>query len=247
MDGEIGQMTGYYLGELLDHLTSRHTPPQVIARFEFAFFRLLEHQRDPVVLNQALASEPELFVDLVKRVYRGKSEPRRRARGANDENMASQAWWVLEGWSGYPGRQEDGTLDAEVMAKWVTDARLELSEVDRADIGDEVIGQSFAYSPTGSDDIWPAESVRDLLESIGSRELENGIILGRLNSRGVTTRGVYDGGDQERTLANQYRDWSARTKAKWPRTARVLRSIAESYERDAQREDIEAELDADQP
>lgn len=113
-------------------------------------------------------------------------------------------------------------------------------------IGDEVIGQSFAYSPVGSVGNWPAEPVRDLLEAIGSRELGNGFILGRLNSRGVTTRGVYDGGDQERTLAKQYRDWSARTMTDWPRSARVLKSIVESYERDAQCEDIEAELDADQ-
>jgi hypothetical protein len=115
----------------------------------------------------------------------------------------------------------------------------------KADIGDELIGQTFAHSPKGADGVWPAEPVRDLIETIGSRELENSVVIGRLNSRGVTTRGVYDGGRQERDLAQQYRDWSGAVRAKWPRTSRILRSLSDSYERDARREDVRAELDAD--
>lgn len=246
LDGETGQMTGYYLGQILAYLTSTDAPRDEIAGFEFAYYRLLEHHRDPVVLNQALATEPELFVDLVKRVYRGKNEPRRN-RADNDEDHATRAWWVLHGWVGFPGRRDDGTLDEDIMRKWVVSARLLLSDLDRADIGDELIGQAFAHSPAGHDGTWPAEPVRDMLEAIGSRELENGLVIGRLNSRGVTSRGVYDGGDQERTLAAKYRSGSHSTKATWPRTSRVLRAIAESYERDAKREDLEAALDADQP
>ena len=244
-DGEIGQMTGYYLGQILDYLISKDSPREAIAGFEFAYYRLLEHHREPVVLNQVLATEPELFVDLVKRVYRGKNEPRRK-RSQSDEDQATQAWWVLHGWAGYPGRRDDGTLDADIMRRWVTAARLLLSESDRADIGDEVIGQAFAHSPLGEDGVWPAEPIRDMLENIGSRDLENGLVIGRLNSRGVTSRGVYDGGDQERALASTYRGGSTSTKGTWPRTSRVLREIAESYERDAAREDLQAELDADQ-
>lgn len=82
-----------------------------------------------------------------------------------------------------------------------------------------------------------------MVEAIGSRELENGLVIGCLNSRGVTSRGVYDGGEQERTVAAKYRSGSNSTKAN-PRTSRA---IAESYERDAKGEDLEAELDADRP
>ena len=76
------------------------------------------------------------------------------------------------------------------MHEWVTSARFQLSEYDRADVGDELIGECFALSPPGTDDVWPAEPVRDLIESIGSHELESGFIIGRRNSRGVTSRGV---------------------------------------------------------
>ncbi|MGY1593092.1 helix-turn-helix domain-containing protein [Geodermatophilus sp. SYSU D00708] len=246
-EGEISQMTGYYVGQLLDHLTATDAPVGDIARFEFAFFRLLEHHREPAVLNRALASQPEIFVDLVKRAYRAKDQPRREPADAEaEENLATQAWWVLNGWTGFPGREEDGSLNPTTMTEWVRVARLELSEANRADIGDELIGQTFAHSPQGADGIWPAEPVRDLVETIGSPELESGVLIGRLNSRGVTSRGAYDGGQQERALAAQYRDWTATVRARWPRTARILRDIASSYDRDAHREDVRAELNADQ-
>ncbi len=243
---EISQMIGYDVGQLLDHLTATHAPINDIARFEFAFFRLLEHHREPTVLNRALASQPEIFVDLVKRVYRAKNEPRRELSDTEaEQNLAKQAWWVLNGWTGFPGREDDGSLNATAMTTWVRAARLELSEVNRADIGDEVIGQTFAHSPSGADSVWPAEPVRELIEAIGSHELENGVLIGRLNSRGVTSRGAYDGGQQERDLAAQYREWSAELRARWPRTARILRDIASSYERDARHHDVRSELDAD--
>jgi hypothetical protein len=242
---ELSQMTSYYLGKLLDHLTSTNAPVNEIARFEAAFFRLLEHYRQPIALNRLLATSPNTFVDLVKLAYRGKNEPRRQLADA-DQKMATQAWYILRGWEGFPGRREDNSIDAAVMHNWVRAARLALSDADRADIGDELIGQAFGHSPNGADEAWPAEPTRDLIEMIGSRELESGFILGRINSRGVTWRGIYDGGQPEREFAQQYREWSATTRAQWPRTARILRSIAESYERDAIREDLEAELDADQ-
>ncbi|WP_436527342.1 hypothetical protein [Actinoplanes sp. HUAS TT8] len=68
----------------------------------------------------------------------------------------------------------------------------------------------------------------------------NGLHTGIYNQRGVTRRGVYDGGDQERLLAKDYR-CQAGEAAAWPRTRKLLTSPAESYERDARGYDVEAE------
>lgn len=242
---DISSSTGYTIGVLLDYLERTGSPANVLAQYEFAYFRLIEHHRGARALNQALASEPSLFVEFNKRIYRAKSEAQREL---NEEAraLASQTWWVLNSWHGFPGRRPDGSLDGTAMLDWVRTARLEFAEADRGDIGDEVIGQTFAHSPNGVDGFWPAEPVRDLIDTIGSREFENGLIIGKFNSRGVTTRGVYDGGAQERTLAAQFRAGSNATKTRWPWTSRVLRQLAESYERDATREDVKAEQYADE-
>lgn len=230
----------YEVGVLLDHLTDQGADDSLIAQFEWAYFQLLEHSRSPRALFAQLKRDPAFFVDRVSWVYRGKSE-RRRQLDEGATRRAQNAWSVLQAWRDLPGRREDGSIDRQHLHKWVKQARLMLAERDRADIGDEQIGQVLSGSPPGTDGAWPAEPVRELIEDIGSRELETGLHIGMTNSRGVTSRGIYDGGQQERELAARYRDWAKITASQWPRTSRVLRGLADDYERDARRMDLEAE------
>lgn len=238
------QSLGYGVGLVLDYLEARGAPAEVLARYEFVFFRLLDNHRPPRALFAALRNDPHEFVSLVQRVFRGKDEPDRDLNEA-DTALAHHAWWILNHWDDLPGLNEDGSIDPSHLTQWVQTARLALAESDRADIGDEQIGQVLAASPTGTDGIWPAEPVRDIIEAIGSTSLESGLNVGRYNARGPTSRGIFDGGQQERELAQQYREWSKLTGGRWPRTARVLRMLAETYERDAARADTEAQVRAD--
>lgn len=238
------QSLGYEIGQLLDYLEGQAVGPARLARYEFVLFRLLERHRRPRALFEAMGAQPSLFVDLVKRVYRGKNEPKRQL-DEREAALARHAWWVLHHWRDLPGRRQDGTVDGDHLGAWTRDARLAFTESDRADIGDEAIGRVLAASPPGADGVWPAEAVRELIEAIGSTSVEAGMHVGRRNDRGFTSRGAFDGGQQERALAAQYREWAGVTATRWPRTSRVLRRLAEDYERDARREDERAELAAD--
>jgi excisionase family DNA binding protein len=238
------QSLGYEIGQLLDYLESEGVATEKLASYEFMFFRLLEHHRRPRALFDAMSAEPGPFIDLVKRVYRGKNDSKRQL-DETEAALARHAWWVLNHWRDLPGRRHDGTIDSAHLAAWVRDARLAFTESDRADIGDEEIGRVLAASPPGADGVWPAEAVREIIETIGSTSVETGMHMGRVNDRGPTSRGVYDGGQQERLLATQYREWAEETAGSWPRTSRLLRRLAEDYERQARRMDERAEITAD--
>jgi hypothetical protein len=116
-------MLGYEIGQLLDYLEGAGSAPDLLARFEFIFFRLLEDHRQPRALYAALGYDPSLFVDLVSRVYRGKDEPKREIN-EHDEALAHHAWWVLNQWSAMPGHRDDGTVDGEHLAAWVRALRV---------------------------------------------------------------------------------------------------------------------------
>ena len=88
--------------------------------------------------------------------------------------------------------------------------------------------------------MWATEEIRELIEELASTNLESGLTVGVFNLRGVTTRGVYDGGAQEWALAAKYRRWGEAVINRWPRTGRVLMQLADDYERAARREDLEA-------
>jgi hypothetical protein len=63
------------------------------------------------------------------------------------------------------------------------------------------------------------------------------------NMRGVHSKAPYEGGAQERVLADQYREWAACSRPRWPKMARVLEAITNHWEEDARREDLRAEQD----
>jgi hypothetical protein len=88
-------------------------------------------------------------------------------------------------------------------------------------------------------------AVREIIEELSSEDLEDGIEIEVYNSRGWTSRDPTEGGVQERELAEQYTGYAAVLNDRWPRTAAMLRSIADTYSRDAGRHDVDAELTED--
>ncbi|MEP7764538.1 helix-turn-helix domain-containing protein [Sanguibacter sp. 25GB23B1] len=242
---EDRQMSGYNVEMLLEYLEETAATDPDLPQLEFWFFRLVPDHRPSAALYRSLGQDANQFVELIKLVFRREDEPRREA-SEQQKAHAGLAWSVLHEWSLLPGLRPDGTIDGEHLSTWVRDVRNALADVGRAAIGDEQIGQVLASSPQGRDGVWPAEEVRDIVDNLVNRRIETGLIIGRTNQRGVTTRGIYDGGDQERALENEYRDMAARIATRWPRTARLLRDIADNYQREASYNDADAERLGDQ-
>ena len=132
-------------------------------------------------------------------------------------------------------------MDVEALSTWVDEARRMCKERDRGDIGDEQIGQMLANAPEDKDGIWPCEPVRDLLDDLASPHVGTGFTSGKVNLRGVTSRGAFDGGAQERSLVEKYRQDADKIGAKRPFTANLLRQLAARYEVEARREDQRAD------
>ena len=59
------------------------------------------------------------------------------------------------------------------------------------------------------------------------------------------SRGLADGGVQERELADRYAGFATQCCDRWPRMAATLRRIAETYRTEGRLEDQEAELRED--
>jgi transposase-like protein len=238
-------MSSYYVAQLLEHLEAVTPDDPDLVRHEFTFFELLHDHRPSEALYRALSRDPQEFVNLVCAVYRAEGEPRRTGT-AQENARARLAFSVLRNWRTVPGQSGDGSIDARHLTEWVRSARLALSDCGRAPIGDEQIGAVLSASPPGLDGVWPAEPVRDLIETIGNQRIDTGFHIGKANRRGITSRGVFDGGAQERELERQYQALADRIATRWPRTARILRGIAEDYGREAKRNDAEAERLADE-
>ncbi len=56
-------------------------------------------------------------------------------------------------------------FDPIKLKAWIEEVRQTLAERKRETAGDLAIGRLLSHAPRGSDDIWPAEAIRDLLKN----------------------------------------------------------------------------------
>ena len=99
----------------------------------------------------------------------------------------------------------------------------------------------LASSPAESDGSWPCIAVRNVLESISGEIALDSFESGIFNGRGGTTRGMHDGGEQERQLVKKYHGFADACQMRWPRVAATLSHLARGYEADARYMDDEAD------
>ena len=139
-----------------------------------------------------------------------------------------------------PGTQDNGKIDVAKLRQWLADARSLCRQYAREKIGDHVIGELLSIRSVGEDGIWPSEPVRQALEDIASKDIAIGMSVGVRNSRGATLRG--EGGEQERKLAEKYRNWSRQLAFEYPYVSNLVEEIALSYDHDAKRWDTEESI-----
>ena len=197
------------------------------------------HGFSPKSLHRELAANPAFFLEVTMALFMPDGEQRQEHRAPDQAEMrvADAAYQLLDSWVSIPGTMPDGTIDSSVLMKWVEETRQLCAENKRLDGCDAEIGQVLAYSPIGADDAWPCEAVRAVLERTASEKLHRGFITAIYNKRGVVTKSLTEGGEQERELSAKYKAWALKCKIRWPKTARTLRQIADHYESYAKHED----------
>jgi hypothetical protein len=158
------------------------------------------------------------------------------------KNAAHRCHEVLHHWHRLPGMLADGTIDAAALKEWVTQCRNLCAEHGRKEVGDIIIGEHLAYAPADPDGTWPCLPVRGIIEESGTEDICRGLHTGVKNNRGITSRAIFEGGMQERTLAKKYDSYAKAVEAKWPRTSAMLSRIADDYRREAEYHDWDARL-----
>ncbi|WP_219266392.1 hypothetical protein [Pseudomonas sp. Xaverov 259] len=211
-----------------------------MASIEFAYLPLLRHE--PKALHRMLLEQPSFFMELVCLVFRAKGAEAVEA-SESQKGRATNAYQLLKSLKSLPG-QTDQEVNQDTLLAWCLELRRLAAEHNRQDITDQLIGQVLAHAPVSlKDGAWPHEAVRHVIETLASSQVELGIRIERVNMRGVFSKALGEGGNQERAFAQQAQEW-AKASLDFGRTHAMLELIARSWLADAGRADTEAKQDA---
>jgi hypothetical protein len=238
-DPEIRLLSNYEIERLLEHLRRSTISEDVLALLEWRLLPALDPLSHAAILERRMARDPAFFVEIFSLSFRPDSDD---SDGEIDSRVARNAFRLLLDWKHIPGTDEPGgAIDEQRLRSWLFETRDLLREAGRLRSGDNQIGKVFAHSQIGDDGVWPAVAVRNLIEESESADLETGLQVGTISSRGVTSRSLDAGGDQEYQLAQKYYEWAIQSADRWPRTAAVLRAIADRYRAEGRSHDEEAQ------
>jgi hypothetical protein len=231
------RVDSHELERLLEFARGGDVDDERLMLLEWRLLPALGFDVNSPVLERRLARDQEFFVEVLSLCFRPSTD---EPDAAIPAHVATNAYRLLDEWSVVPGSDGPKELIApDRLNAWVDAAIALLAAADREAIGLELIGRILAKASGDPDETWPTRPVRDLIERLHRTELDRGFEIEVLNSRGVTSRGLTDGGEQERLLARRYTTLAERVADGWPRTSAILRSLAGTYEEDARREDAQ--------
>jgi len=234
-----GTMDGYYIVEIIKALQEDpETKPDDLFHVEWAYLPLLGHDHKdatPKLLESRLASDPAFFCEVIRLIYRSKkdvnpdSEPDERTK-----SIATNAWRLLHEWRTPPGTQANGVFVPEHFVEWLKYVKEACAETGHLEVALIHIGQVLFYSPSDPQGLWIDKTIADALNGKDADEIRSGYRTEAFNSRGCYT--VDPTGKPERELAEHYKQRADQVEnAGYQRFASTLRSLSESYERDAER------------
>lgn len=235
---------------LFNELHKRHDIKQgEILNLEWLYLDILasyNSQCKPEFLFKKLASDPKFFVDLISIQYRpdnkGEDEDLDEEELKARHNSAGKVWKLLNEWVTIPGMLADKTIDLPVLYAWIESVRTYAQESKRVKAVEGEIGQLLARYPRNNE-LWPSTEIAEVLDSLESEIAISSFETEVINRRGPTVRNPYDGGSQERDLAEYFKRMSNSHLPLFPITSSLLMRLAKRYSHDAEDEDKSALMD----
>jgi len=231
-------MDRYHLTELIKALQGDpDTDPDDLFKVEWAYLRLLNRYGDakPKLLEESLASRPEFFCELIRLIYRSRKEEKREEEpDEKRQAIASHAWRLLHEWKTPPGLRKDGSFSSEDFEGWLESVKQQCAESGHLEVAMIKVGEVLLYCPADPQGLWIVQAVARALNARDAEDMRRGFRTEVFNSRGA--HWVDPAGEPERQLAANWREKADEVEnAGFARFAAVLRGLAQSYDREAER------------
>jgi len=231
------QMSTYHIVEVIKALQNDpDIDPDDLFRVEWAYLPLLDRHSgaSPKLLESRLASDATFFCEVMRLIYRSNKEGESEQEPSDqDRDIATNAWRLLNEWRTPPGTK-DGIFSREQFTQWLEQVKKTSEESGHLEVALSSVGKVFFYCPPDPQGLWIDQAAADALNAKDAEDMRSGFRSEAFNSRGV--HWVDPTGKPERELAEHYRQKADEVEnAGYQRFAATLRSLSESYDRDADR------------
>ena len=208
---------------------------------EFLYLALLDASADPDVkprvLNNALATEPEFFQEILAMLYKSTKGTESQNR---NEFFAHNAFKLLHQWNVVPGLNSDGNFEYSIFQKWYKRVIELCDRSGHLDVAKIHVGNILFYTPVDKNGLWINKDIASLINEENNDGLRRGYFHEAINSREISA--VDFSGEKDRERAKDYsRKAEELEKHGFLNFAQTLQDLAKDSEEDAKRNIKEGE------
>ena len=237
-DEPANSMDTYELVELIQFLQNQDGfDRSMMIRIEGIYLPILNQYNgaSPIVLQSLLASDPDVFCEIIQSIYRSRSESEEKISPTHQEqNRAENAYLLLDEWSMPPGTNLDGTFSDEAFVTWLDRVVKITTDSGHLEVALQSAGRVLIYAPRADDGLVLRHAIAEAANKVEMDELRKGYCLALFNSRGV--HWVDPTGKPEIELAEKFEGQADQLeKAGYFHLAASLRNLAGEYRHEAKR------------
>ena len=165
------------------------TDPYDLFQIEWTYLNLLDehYHRDtsPKSLENRLASNPEFFCEVIRRVYPLKKETE-PAKEFNEQEkaIAENAYKLLDKWETPPGAQSDGQFSPEQFTEWLKQTKKACANSGHLEVALMHIGKVLIHAPSDPEGLWIHRTVASALNADDADDMRDGFRTGIFNAQG---------------------------------------------------------------
>lgn len=238
----------YYISSILEKLDKSEDSNVIkpLIFIEFVLFRHLEHRIDinELRLSKELSRSPELLMQLVEFAYLPDDRNVEELDGValeNKKQFSECAFHILYfGHNIVSFKNDKGEFDGDYLKQYIEQLYKLAKERKRTNVIDYIVGEILGEIPR--DENYPPTALCELLEDLNSDRVDTSIKTKIYNSRGVSVRGCFEGGDQERSIVLRFESYKNKTKLLYPRITRIFDCLIKDYKREAGEMDVDAQI-----
>ena len=224
----------FYISELLEKISSFITDEK-LAHLEIRYYNYLENDNGfPKAVYKLFIEDNSYFV---KHVLNSCNKTDYSL--SNIDHLTSI--FILHDFNMIPGKNNDNTIDYEFLKNWVNHSRECTKKEGCLSLCDSYLGTLFA-NVEEIEGYFPPIEVCKIIDEINSPDLNESFSVGIFNKRGVFSKRIIEGGNQELELSKKYENYSEKIRVDFPITSNLLKEVSETYGDDSKREDMWARI-----
>lgn len=197
---------------------------------------------NPVTLERSMAFNPEVFLDILRLIYKSKHEDEESQTPSEQDRIKAQnAFILLRNWKTPPGQQRGVQFSDSEFRSWLDRMIVLAEESGHLEIALLKVGRVLRYSPVDDDGLPLRHAVAEVMNRPAMEAMREGYCNALIDSRGVHQ--IDPTGQDEIVIAERYEiNASKMEDAGYVRIASSLKQLGQFYRRNAERERDRAAL-----